>query len=79
MTDCKQCVHPVCRLTDLIILITSRVILSHSHNEVENRDERTDSIRITSEHQIAKADIIVRSDMTSRHPCERGLLGGECC
>lgn len=59
MTNCKKCVHPVRCLTDLIVLIASRMILSHPHNKVENRHEGADGIRITSEHQIAEADIIV--------------------
>jgi len=46
------------------------VVLTHSHNEVEDGDKSTDGIRITSKHNVAEADIIVSGDMASSYSCE---------
>ena len=77
MANGKECVHPICCLADLVVLIASRMVLSHSHDKVENCDERPNRIGIASKHQIAETDIIVSRDMTSCDPCERGLISNK--
>ena len=63
-------------LNYLIVLITSCVVLSHPHDEVEDCHKGTDGIWIASEHDITETNIVVGCDMASCHPCERRLQEG---
>ena len=54
----------------LIILITPCVILSHAHDKVENRDKGSNGVWIPSEHEVAKADVIICRNMTCRYTSE---------
>lgn len=35
------------------------MILAHAEDEVQDRDEGADSIRISSQHDIAEADVVI--------------------
>lgn len=63
--------------TYLVVLITPCVVLPHSEDEVQNGDECPDGIRISPEHDVAEADVVVRRDMASRHSSERSLSTDE--
>ena len=58
----------------LIVLVTPGVVLSHTENEVENRDKCTGSVGISPEHDVAEPDIVVSGNMAGCHPGEGRLL-----
>ena len=49
----------------LIILVTPRVVLPHPEDEVEYRHEGSDSVWVSTEHDVAETDIVVGGDMAS--------------
>lgn len=57
----------------LIVLVTPGVVLPHAQDEVEDRHEGPDSVRISSEHDVAEADVIVSRHMASSNPGEGRL------
>lgn len=59
--------------TNLIILVAPCVVLSHPENEVEDRNERPDSVRVSSKHDVAEANVVVGRDMAGGDSCERRL------
>lgn len=59
------------RAAYLIVLIAPGVVLPHSQDEVQDRDKRPDSVRITPQHDVAEADVIVCGDMARSHARER--------
>ena len=48
------------------------MVLTHSHDEVEDSHERPDSVWVSSEHDIAEADIVVGCNMAG---CDTGKWG----
>jgi hypothetical protein len=62
----------------LIILITSRVVLPHTHDKVEHSDKGADSIWVTAQHDIAESDVVVCRDMARCYTCKRRLGGCQC-
>ena len=50
------------------------MILSHTEDEVEDRDECTGSVGISPEHDVAEPDIVVSGNMAGCHPGEGRLL-----
>lgn len=73
MADRKQGIHPISGLVDLVVLVAAGMVLPHPHDEVEDCDEGTDGVGVAPEHQVTKTNVVVRGDMTSRHPREGRL------
>jgi len=64
-------------LNYLIVLVTSGVVLSHPHDEVEDCHKGTNGIWIASEHDIAETNTVVGCNMASCHSCEGQLREGQ--
>jgi hypothetical protein len=60
-------------VTHLIILVATRVILSHPQYEVEDRHKGTNSVWIPTEHDVAEANIVIRRDVAGGHTRKRRL------
>ena len=64
----------------LIVLVTPSVVLPHPKDKVEDGDERSDRVRISSQHNVAEADVVVGCNMAcsyARERCLGDLLGSE--
>lgn len=49
------------------------MVLLHAHDKVEDGDEGTDGVGISSQHDVAESNVIVGGDMASSDTGERGL------
>ena len=49
------------------------MILTHSHDEIENCDKCSTGIGISLQHNVAKADIVIGRNMASSDSTERRL------
>ena len=63
----------------LIVLVTPGVVLSHTEDEVENRDKCTGSVGISPEHDVAETNVVVGGDMAGSDTSEWRLLGVNLC
>ena len=50
------------------------MVLSHPENEVEDRDERPDSVGVSTKHNVTEADVVVGRDMACSDAREGGLI-----
>jgi len=73
VADGEQCIHTISGLIDLIILITSCVILSHSKDEIQNLHKDPDRVRVAAQHDIAEPHVVIRCNMAGGNASE-GVL-----
>ena len=59
---------------DLIVLVAPGMILLHPEDEIEDGDERPDSIVVPPEHDVAKPNIVVCRHMACCNASEGGLV-----
>lgn len=61
--------------THLVILVTSSMVTAHARDEVQDRDEDSDSVGVSAEGHVAKSDVVVCGNMASGDPRQRCLSG----
>lgn len=61
------------RSSHLVILVAACMILTHSTNKVEDRYEGANSIVITAQCHVRKANIVICRHMTGSHSSEKCL------
>lgn len=66
--DGEEGVHSLASLGDRAVLVRSGVVLLHTDEEDENRDEGLNSVRPTSESHVGTSNVVVSGNMASSDP-----------
>lgn len=67
----EHSIHSVACFVDLIVLVAPGVVLTHAHNEVEDRHYGPDGVGVAAEHHVAEGYVVVRRDVACRYTGER--------